>query len=201
MVEEDSPTLGRITAGLNEYDLPREWEKKGKKVARLSKAIAVNGKSMMRAAQQISIRPVKDPRQPRQDLTKNNVLWDILNETGVRGTSKETPKHVPSWLVTETFAVRQAFIAGWLDADGDSNPASPANSTVYANVRDGMVALGRSLGSRSSISAHAIPNTPSVPNRRQPYSIIFSGDNAALFTSRCCLPRKKATNPIISRTD
>ena len=73
------------------------------------------------------------------DLTKNNSVWDIINESGLRtlNANGEATKTIPKELVSDSISVREHFIAGLVDTQGNVKRASTGAvetasiSTVY----------------------------------------------------------------------
>ncbi|KIW79689.1 V-type proton ATPase catalytic subunit A [Fonsecaea pedrosoi CBS 271.37] len=89
-------------------------------------------------------------------LNTNNVFWDMVLATGVRGSSDDQLKMVPLWLSSESFEVREHFLAGLIDSQGqvelNDREQSATVKTVYPAVCEGLVRVARSLGLCVSVS-------------------------------------------------
>ncbi|GEQ72300.1 hypothetical protein JCM33374_g5987 [Metschnikowia sp. JCM 33374] len=103
-------------------------------------------------------------------------------------------KSVPKHLATESISVREFFIAGLVDADGDVNQCKDTGAfnatvkTIYPGVRDGLVMVARSLGIRASVSTEKA-------NNEGRYAVLMSGDAMSGVLSKCSLSHKKAPMP------
>ena len=133
----------------------------------------------------------------RKNLTTDNVFWNMVLATGVRGASTATPKVVPTWLAHENIEVREQFIAGLIDSDGYVNKDEPSASvkTVYKDVCEGLTRLARSLGLRASVSVEDAKIIRRA-NYKKSYAVYMSG-GAVLDSvlSKCALDRNRRPVP------
>ncbi|EEB06429.2 V-type ATPase subunit A [Schizosaccharomyces japonicus yFS275] len=81
----------------------------------------------------------------------DNVFWKLISDLGFSGAVKSIPSH----FAYESFPVREAFLAGLIDADGSvkhGDLSSAHLSTTSPKVRDGTVRIARSLGISAYVS-------------------------------------------------
>lgn len=130
------------------------------------------------------------------DAAEKNVFWDFVQNFGVRVANKDSTdgfeKTVPAKLASESFDVRESFLAGLVDAAGlvkrdENNKAQSATvATTYRGVCDGLVKLARSLGIRTSVT------TKNGANNALSYRVILSGAALSGVLSHCALSSKRA---------
>lgn len=124
-------------------------------------------------------------------LNTNNPFFAALKHFGLSDS-----KNVPEFLVTEKIAYREHFLAGLVDSDGyvKKEPMPCATiKTIHESVRDGVIAVARSLGIRASVDttkSTAIQNGPA-----KEYSLNLSGDCLASVLSKCTLDSKQVPVP------
>lgn len=119
-------------------------------------------------------------------------LWDVINSMSFKVEGK-SGKAIPSFLRTESFEVREQFLAGLIDSDGivTKNPLSASVRTNSSKVGEGVIAVSRSLGICTSVKAE-----------NESY-IISMTRNSALESvlSKCALAEKTTSVPShITRT-
>ncbi|KAF5095469.1 hypothetical protein D0Z00_003129 [Geotrichum galactomycetum] len=143
-------------------------------------------------------REVRD-NDVRRHLNTNNPFFAALEHFGFAGA-----KTVPEFLVTEKIACREYFLAGLVDSDGHvkKEPMPSATiKTVYESVRDGVIAVARSLGIRVSVTTTQSSVINNV-NHAKAYSLFLSGDNLSSVLCKCSLDRKQVPAPsVVTRED
>ncbi|GAA98128.1 uncharacterized protein L969DRAFT_85943 [Mixia osmundae IAM 14324] len=125
--------------------------------------------------------------------TSHNVFWTTLSENGFRGASAKEPKAVPSWVASEPFGVREAFVAGMVDSAGQVKASKDRAMrrnvdilTGHASVCDGLVRVARSLGIRVSASMQAV----------NAYAVFLSGGEVIQsMLSLCAVECNRAARP------
>jgi V-type H+-transporting ATPase subunit A len=135
----------------------------------------------------------------RQNLNTDNVFWEMVLASGVRGPAPDAAKVVPAYLAHESIEVREHFLAGLIDSDGhvklDNNPSATVKA-IYPAVCDGLVQLARSLGLRVSVHVEAAKVVHNVSHKKS-YAVYMSGkDVLDSVLSKCALSRKKMEAPI-----
>lgn len=119
----------------------------------------------------------------RKTLNDDNVFWKMVQEYKVADPTKCVPNH----LASESMAVREHFIAGLVDSDGDVTQSKHTGAynatvkTVYPNVRDGLVKVARSLGIRASVNTE-----------KESYAVLMSGKALPGALAKCALSRNQA---------
>ncbi|KAG7194329.1 H(+)-transporting V1 sector ATPase subunit A [Scheffersomyces spartinae] len=118
----------------------------------------------------------------------SNIFWDVLVKSGL--TNK--PKNVPEFLCTESYEVREQFIAGLVDSDGqvssNANTKFTTVKTVHSGVRDGLVKLARSLGIRVSVNVEV--------SNEESYTVFMSGESPLKSVlGKCVLERNSCASP------
>ncbi|KAG2735986.1 hypothetical protein G9P44_000076 [Scheffersomyces stipitis] len=129
-----------------------------------------------------------------------NLLWSLLAEICGKEENEKLFKSVPSFLRSENIAVREYFISGLIDSDGDvkRDDADKCNSarvkTIYPAVRDGLIAVARSLGIQTSVNVEV---TKDVSVKHQESYSIYMANSSALDSvlCKCAAPRKRAEQP------
>ncbi|KAJ1848898.1 H(+)-transporting V1 sector ATPase subunit A [Coemansia sp. RSA 2708] len=133
-----------------------------------------------------------------RDSNTGNVVWSAIKDTGVR--QDDGTKAVPSFLARESIPVREHFLAGLIDADGQVVKGAQANATVktaYPSVRDGLVKLVRSLGIQASVSGVPAHVAAGVQHKAS-YTVHISGGNEGAMESvlsKCSLSHKQTPVP------
>ncbi|QLQ79900.1 hypothetical protein HG537_0C05480 [Torulaspora globosa] len=127
-------------------------------------------------------------------------LRDAISELGF---IKENAKTIPSFLSSDVIDIREAFLAGVIDADGDvsTKDKSVTIRTAHAGVNDGVVSLARSLGLDVTAKIEGFVNQST--GSKFAHSILLSRDNALLSVlSRCASTDKFGAAPVetIERT-
>lgn len=123
-----------------------------------------------------------------------NVFWKMVQEYKVGYPTKS----VPNQLASETIAVREHFIAGIVDSEGDvtNNKNTGAYTatvkTIYPNVRDGLVKVARSLGIRASVTAE-----------KERYAVLMSGLALPGALAKCALSQNRASEstPVVREAE
>lgn len=128
-----------------------------------------------------------------QTSTKTvDFLWNVINSMGFNVGGK-SGKAIPSFLRTESFEIREQFLAGLIDSDGivKKNPLSASVSTNCSKVGEGVIAVSRSLGICTSVKAET-----------ERYIIGMTGNSALeSVLSKCALTDKTTPFPShITRT-
>ncbi|CUM50604.1 unnamed protein product [Debaryomyces tyrocola] len=122
-----------------------------------------------------------------QTSTKTvDFLWNAINSMGFKVEGK-SGKSVPSFLRTESFEVREQFLAGLIDSDGivTKNPLSASVRTNSSKVGEGVIAVSRSLGICTSVKAG-----------NESYIIGMTGNSALeSVLSKCALADKNTSFP------
>ncbi|KSA02538.1 uncharacterized protein AC631_01713 [Debaryomyces fabryi] len=112
-------------------------------------------------------------------------LWNVINSMGF--TDSKSGKAIPSFLRTESFEVREQFLAGLIDSDGTvkKNPLSALVKTEHSKVGEGVIAVSRSLGICTSVKTEG-----------ESYIVEMTG-NAALESvlGKCALAEKTTPLP------
>ncbi|KAI1370902.1 ATP synthase alpha/beta family, nucleotide-binding domain-containing protein [Hypoxylon crocopeplum] len=133
-------------------------------------------------------------------LTTGNIFWQMVNEVGVRGPDEQHAKAIPDFLVSESFEVREHFLAGLIDSNGYVEREEPSAmiKSIHHNVCNGIVKIARSLGVRASISVEEATVVSGVSHNAA-YVVYMDGSdgNGALesILSRCSVERKKFDIP------
>ncbi|KAG9792251.1 ATP synthase alpha subunit vacuolar, partial [Aureobasidium melanogenum] len=137
-------------------------------------------------------------------LTVDNVFWDAVKSTGVRGPADGQRKMVPSWLASETFEVREHFVAGLIDSDGfvKTGSCGPTATvkTIYTSVCEGLARVARSLGLQVNINAEDA-NVVNGVSQAKAYCISMSGEGVIeSVLNKCALPRNfREAPPAVER--
>ncbi|KAK6460729.1 vacuolar H+-ATPase V1 sector, subunit A [Scheffersomyces coipomensis] len=138
----------------------------------------------------------------RRNQNTNNLLWSLLRDI-FEWDGKKLLKSVPSFFRSESIEVREYFVAGLVDSDGHVKRDELTNSclsatvkTIYPAVRDGLVAVARSLGISTSVSTEAAIVVGGV-HHQESYAI-YMGASSTLDSvlCKCAAPRKKALEPV-----
>ncbi|KAL7625526.1 H(+)-transporting V1 sector ATPase subunit A [Parahypoxylon ruwenzoriense] len=137
----------------------------------------------------------------RKSVNTSNIFWQMVNEIGVRGPDEQHAKAIPDFLASESFEVREHFLAGLIDSDGDVNSEEPSATikTVYRDVCGGIVKIARSLGVRVSISVEQAKVVGGVSHKTAYVVYMGSSDGNGVLESilsRCSLERKKFPIPV-----
>ncbi|SGZ58255.1 CIC11C00000004173 [Sungouiella intermedia] len=120
-----------------------------------------------------------------------NLFWKMVQEYQVA----EAIKSVPSQLAADALSVREHFIAGLVDSDGEvshnkqTGAYSATIKTIYPSVRDGLVKVARSLGIRASVNIKEA-NT---------YAVCMTGNALPGALSKCVLSRNRASESAVAR--
>jgi len=133
----------------------------------------------------------------RKNMNTDNVFWDMVLRTGVRGVEGADAKVVPSFLACESMEVREHFLAGLIESDGHvkEDPLSATVKTIYVAVRDGLILLARSMGLRASTSVEPAKIVDGV-SHKQSYAVCMTGgDVLQSVLSKCALDRKRKPAP------
>ncbi|QLG70263.1 hypothetical protein HG535_0A02010 [Zygotorulaspora mrakii] len=134
-----------------------------------------------------------------RNLNKANPLVDTLKglKFYAAGVIKR-PKNFPDFVQTEEIIVREALLAGLLDADGSTSiyrsQISMRIATVYPPLRDGAMLAARSLGLNVSVS-HAAAKSFETYNAQEVWNLFITpGSNIERFfgiIDRCGLERRR----------
>ncbi|KAK6455807.1 vacuolar H+-ATPase V1 sector, subunit A [Scheffersomyces xylosifermentans] len=138
----------------------------------------------------------------RKNVGTNNLLWSLLAEVCERKTNEKLYKFVPSFLRSESIEVREQFIAGLVDSDGNVKRDDESNTcisatvkTIYPAVRDGLVAVARSLGIPTSVHPEAGKIVNGV-NLQETYAVCMTRSSPLdSVLSKCSSSRKRAEEP------
>ncbi|KAI8322344.1 vacuolar ATP synthase catalytic subunit A [Martensiomyces pterosporus] len=124
----------------------------------------------------------------------SNPLLTTISKLGFT----ESVKAVPSFLRSESFETREHFMAGVVDSAGQAKRemgASATVSTAYQAVRDGLVALARSLGIHASASAQKTSAISGIEGK-ETYSISMAGGSPLeSVLSKCAVSGKSVAAP------
>ncbi|KAJ1822334.1 H(+)-transporting V1 sector ATPase subunit A, partial [Coemansia sp. RSA 2599] len=147
----------------------------------------------------VSVRPASEQgdgnasTSASDGLATDNTMWRAISALGLHNEDKA----VPLFLHKDDIQVREHTLAGLIDSCGHvaANELSATLKTTYPAVRDGLVALARSLGIRASVDA-AQPRLSSGDALCETYDIGISGSSAmASVLSKCALGRKRTAAP------
>ncbi|SCU85350.1 LAMI_0C10946g1_1 [Lachancea mirantina] len=111
----------------------------------------------------------------------------------------DAPKNVPIFMRTDTFLVREAFMAGLIDSDGCTSIADnivrAKISTVYVPIRDGILFIGQSLGLNVTTTFSPMQDSRRGIHENDIWTFnLFPGQNGATLMSilkRCACERKR----------
>ncbi|CAI5758368.1 unnamed protein product [Candida verbasci] len=141
----------------------------------------------------------------RKNNNTSNIVWDAIQffETKVE-TDDGSVKNVPSHLVVEDIAVREAFLAGLVDTDGhcELNADGSKNATIttiYKSVSEGVVKVARSLGIKVFVSTEDEHIDASGVRHRFCFRIFMSGPALTGVLSNCSIERKYSPRTEFSR--
>lgn len=127
----------------------------------------------------------------RKNVNDENLFWKMVQEYQVA----DAIKSVPSQLAADALSVREHFIAGLVDSDGEvshnkqTGAYSATIKTIYPSVRDGLVKVARSLGIRASVDIKEA-NT---------YAVSMTGNALPGALSKCVLSRNRASESAVAR--
>ncbi|CCK70542.1 Hop KNAG_0E02830 [Huiozyma naganishii CBS 8797] len=92
-------------------------------------------------------------------LTTSNPFWKTVSGLGFKSRD-DGSKQVPEFLWHDDVEIREAFLAGLIDADGYVKPGTSSDNrfavaiqTIYVSVMKGIVNIARSLGIKVSVTA------------------------------------------------
>ncbi|KAJ1758146.1 H(+)-transporting V1 sector ATPase subunit A, partial [Coemansia sp. RSA 1824] len=134
-------------------------------------------------------------------LNTGNIFWDIVNTAGMCGPDEKNAKAIPEFFVHESIVVREHFLAGLIDSDGQvkHNEPSAMITTIDKGVCDGIARVARSLGVHASISIEQAQIVDNNISHKIVYAINLSSrkNHGVLesILSRCSLEHNKFPIP------
>eukprot|EP01080_Neovahlkampfia_damariscottae_P008764 gene8764-712_t len=129
-------------------------------------------------------------------LGVDNCFWNIIKYYGM-GTSGS--KMIPDIFKTQEISIREWLLAGIIDSDGYVNKEKKMMvevSTIYKNMCDELILLGRSLGIKVSATVrHEHVDKMGIKHKKS-YNVYFS-PCLSLFNvlSKCSIERKRVEKP------
>ncbi|KAK6200444.1 vacuolar H+-ATPase V1 sector, subunit A [Scheffersomyces amazonensis] len=138
----------------------------------------------------------------RSQNTKANLLWSLINEI-FESDGKKLSKSIPTFYRSEAIENREYFIAGLVDSDGHIKRDEQSKTcvgatikTIYPTVRDGLVAVARSLGITTSVSTDAAIVAGGI-SHQESYGIHMKASSALdSVLSKCADSRKRSIEPV-----
>lgn len=141
----------------------------------------------------------------RKNNDNSNVFWDAIKMFGIRNDiDGDLEKAVPGHLAFEDIAVREQFLAGFIDSDGDVRVNNDGSknatiATIYSSVSDGVVKVARSLGIKVSVSTEDENIDSNGVRHKFVYRVSLNGPALAGVLSHCALERNQTPVTKFSR--
>lgn len=133
----------------------------------------------------------------RKNLNTENPLWDAIVGLGFL---KDGVKNIPSFLSTDNIGIRETFLAGLIDSDGyvsDEHGTTATVKTIHTSVRDGLVAVARSLGLFVSVNTEPAKVDKNGTIHKVSHAVYMSGGDVLLnVLSQCAGTRKFRAAPV-----
>ena len=136
----------------------------------------------------------------RKHNISNSVILDAIEYFGVRQkTQNGFVKTVPEQLAFDDISVRESFLAGLVDSDGEVKESKNATiSTIYKSVCYGVLKVARSLGIETSITTENAKVALTGVNQLI-YQVFLNGPAVAGVLAKCALEKNKSTETDFER--